>query len=194
MRRLFIAVDLPDDLREALRIFSARSEWAALRVRWAPSALMHLTLFFLGDTDARHVGPIGEALETATAGVPPFRLRLGRLGAFPDLARPRVVWCGVEGAAGELDRLRRAIVSAVQSVAPQPEASPFTPHLTIGRVRRDAHVTERRLVGHVVEHAAPLPEIAWCIDHAVLYESLPSAGGVRHVPLISAPLRGAVSA
>lgn len=121
MPRLFIAVDLTADIKDVLRGVQARPQFEGLRVRWAPPEQMHLTLVFLGATDARDVAPIEQAMSAAVAGRGPLHVSLGGLGAFPDLARPRVVWCGVEGDSGAVRKRsvgrRRAARSAVVRAA-----------------------------------------------------------------------------
>jgi 2'-5' RNA ligase len=191
--RLFIAVDLTADIKDVLRGVQARPQCQGLRVRWTSPEQMHLTLVFLGATDEREVTPVGQAMSAAVAAHRPLRLSLGGLGAFPDLARPKVVWCGVNGDTDQLAHLRTAIRGAIGAVVAPADDGPYTPHLTIGRVRRDAQAAERRMVGNTLEHAEALPRLSWSVDQVVLYESVPSASGVRHVPLLSAPLQAAVS-
>lgn len=191
-RRLFIAVDLTAEIKARLRGVQALPEFEGLRVRWTPPEQTHLTLVFLGATDERAIAPIGQAICPAVAGLETFSLTLGGFGAFPDLARPKVIWCGVDGGKDQLERLRSAIVTALGAVVPQTDAGPFAPHLTIGRVRRDAQAAERRMVGSAVAHAETMPGAAWWVNQAVLYESVPFSNGVRHTPLLSAPLRGAI--
>jgi len=187
-RRLFIAVNIPAEVNEVLRSVQAWPQCQGLRVRWAPPEQMHLTLVFLGATDDRAVAPVGQALSNAVADTAPFSLSLGRLGAFPDLARPKVVWCGAEGDIEQLGQLRSAIAGALGAIVPITDGGRYMPHVTVGRVRRDAQAAERRMVGNAIEHAATLPRKSWNVDRVVLYESVPSAGGVRHEPLLSAPL------
>jgi len=188
LRRLFIAVDIPADVKAVLQSVQAWPQCQGLRVRWVPPEQMHLTLVFLGATDEGTVAPIGEAMSSAVAGSAPFNLSLGRLGAFPNLARPKVVWCAVDGDVERLGQVRGAVRGALGSIVPRADAGRYTPHLTVGRVRSDAQAAERRMVGNAIEHAATLPRRSWSADRVVLYESVPSAGGVRHEPLLSVPL------
>jgi 2'-5' RNA ligase len=191
MPRLFIAVDLTAETKDALQRAQAPLQAAHLRVRWSHPEMMHLTLAFLGETDERHIARIEQSLGESVIGTHPFLLTLGSLGAFPSLARPKVIWCGIEGATDALGHLQDAIAAAVHAVVPRTGTHPYTPHLTIGRVRQDANSAERRLVGSAIARAPAIARNSWRIDHVVLYESVPASGGVRHVKRMAAPLCGA---
>ncbi len=153
---------------------------------------MHLTLVFLGETDERDVAPIERRLAESVAGIHAHSLELGKLGAFPTLARPKVIWCAVGGMTDELARLNGALTAAVAGVAQRYKIRPYTPHLTIGRVRQDAPTAHRRLVGNAIERT-PAPSVhPWLVDEVNLYESVPSPLGVRHTKRFSVPLENAI--
>ena len=80
----------------------------------------------------------------------PFHLQLARLGAFPDVAAPRVVWVGLGGDLDSLFQLQRAIEQALAPLGFAPEARAFTSHLTLGRVREKAMAQERRRLGEMM--------------------------------------------
>ena len=130
--RAFIAADLPPipslhalvrDLREASRDLKVVS----------PDHL-HLTLKFLGDTEEGLVPEIVSAIREAAAGVPPFVIRVRGTGAFPNLARPRVLWVGIEG--GEpLGRMARTLNEGLANLGFEREARGWSPHVTLARVR-----------------------------------------------------------
>lgn len=188
MPRLFIAVDVSAEVKNALKSAQAPLVAERLPVRWTKPELMHLTLVFLGETDADYIARIGDALKQAVTSIRPHALQLGKLGAFPTLARPKVIWCGIEGATDELERFHNTITSAIEGVVPSGESRPYSPHLTIGRVRQDATNAGRRKIGSVLASAPQLPRLRWLVDEAALYESIPAQGGVQHVKLLAAPL------
>ncbi len=153
--RTFIAIELNDDLRRALARTQAQfqRERAAQAVRWVAPASIHLTLKFLGDTPVAQIPALTDALRAACVGVAPFTLTLAGAGAFPNTRKPNVVWIGVTGQAHVAAQLARQIEDACAALGLAREARPFTPHLTLGRLKRDAAPTERRAVGEEIERA-----------------------------------------
>ena len=135
--RLFVAVNLP--LEERRRTWEAAAPLRAARlpVRWVGEEALHLTLRFLGEVGQEQVGPIVDALGGAVRGARPFAVSLGGIGAFPSLAKPRVVWLGVEHHPA-LELLANDVELALMSLAFEPELQPFSPHLTLGRAERGA--------------------------------------------------------
>lgn len=132
--RLFVAVNLPPDMRSAI--------WAAIRplrdagfpVRWVGSAELHLTLSFLGDVEGSEVAGLEAGLREVTRKFPSLRIRVEGVGAFPSLRHPRVLWLGVE--APPVLRLLYHAVETVTEAQPSPrKRRAFHPHITLGRVR-----------------------------------------------------------
>ena len=137
--RLFVAVNLPAEERRRAWAAAAPLRSASLPVRWVSEEALHLTLRFLGEVAEEQSGPIAEALAAAVrrGGARPFPLALGGVGAFPDVARPRVVWLGAERHPA-LELLANDVENALRAFAFEPELRPFNPHLTLGRVERGA--------------------------------------------------------
>ena len=135
--RLFVAVNLPAEERGRAWAAAAPLRSAHLPVRWVGEEALHLTLRFLGDVGPEQVGPIGEAVGGAVRGARPFAVRLGGIGAFPSLVKPRVVWLGMERHPA-LELLANDVEVALMALAFEPELRPFSPHLTLGRAERSA--------------------------------------------------------
>jgi 2'-5' RNA ligase len=159
--RLFIAVELPDELKGMLAEIEREleSQIPPRTVRWVRPSAMHLTLIFLGETPTSRVEPIREAMRSAAAGVPKTSFRAIGLGCFPNPRRPRVVWVGVEEATGNLERIKRALDQELKPLGFKPEKRPFSPHLTLGRVNRQASYQDAAELGRVIERAT-LQEVA----------------------------------
>ncbi|MDF1701975.1 MAG: RNA 2',3'-cyclic phosphodiesterase [Planctomycetota bacterium] len=108
---------------------------------------LHLTLHYLGSTPPEDIADIAEALEEAAEQHAPFEIVYRGLGAFPDAARPRVAWVGIEDPDGgpptALIALQRALGRALREVGYRPERRAFHPHVTVARVHR--HPSERVL-------------------------------------------------
>jgi RNA 2',3'-cyclic 3'-phosphodiesterase len=136
--RLFIAVEVP------------RVD-AELPTAHPPER--HLTLAFLGETPEERIPAIEDAMREASATGRPFDLVLGPGGAFPDGARPRVVWVGVVEGGGALAALHGALATALERRGFATERRAFVPHVTALRVRgpRDEALARsllRALDGH----------------------------------------------
>ncbi len=135
--RLFVAVNLPAAERRAAYEAAAPLRAARLPVKWVGEDSIHVTLRFLGEVEAEKVTPIAEGLAAAVRAARPFGVGLGGVGSFPSLARPRVVWIGVERHPA-LELLANDVEKALMALDFEPELRPFHPHLTLGRAERSA--------------------------------------------------------
>ena len=172
--RLFVAVKLGQEAREALRqlVARAQSRQAAECIRWVDPDKMHITLRFLGQVKEGLVPGIASALHAACAGRQPFELRLGGLGSFPSEAAPRVIWVGLapEGMA-ELESLQKAVNEALHKIMGTPEDREFRPHITVGRVRDKVSQKERQAIRSLLAAMAPVPRASFVVDAASLMRS-----------------------
>lgn len=140
--RAFVAVSL--DLRTTRRVADLqRRAHDALgprssQLRWVPPTNLHVTLKFLGAIDAAVVPAIRDALRPVAAATRTFRVRARGLGAFPDLAAPKVLWVGTESDGGALDALATAIDGALLGIGFPKEKRKFHAHLTLARVKDPA--------------------------------------------------------
>lgn len=150
-------------------------------VKWVALDAMHLTLQFLGETDAALLPQMGAALRTALAGHPPLTLTLATPGAFPKPQRASVLWVGVGGATLALARVQAAVAAALAPLGFPPETRPFHPHLTLGRVRREATVAQQQELGRRLGALPALPPISWEVTHVVVFQSHLSRAGPRYM-------------
>jgi len=139
--RIFLAVNLDHEMQEELIQFQEELKRKIKGIRWVNPQLLHITLKFLGETDeavaAMLENPLRELAEKTAA----FRVSLGRLGAFPSLKDPRVIWLGILEGATELVSLAEGMEEALKKVHPshfldssgKSTRDKFRPHLTIGR-------------------------------------------------------------
>jgi 2'-5' RNA ligase len=148
--RLFVAVNLPDELRRTIYEATAPLRARDVRVRWVDAAGMHITLKFLGDVPSDRATGIEGALDRAAAGMRAFSLVIAGAGAFPSTDRARVVWVGCE-AAPPLELLQHAVEREYAALGYPVEGRPFRPHVTIGRARSDARGGVRGLEARLEE-------------------------------------------
>ena len=109
---------------------------AAGDVAWVAPGNLHLTLKFLGAVPETRIESIAGALSAASLEANPFQARIRGLGAFPSAGRPRVVWAGVTEGAAEMIDLARRVDTALAALGLSRDERPFSPHVTLGRVRR----------------------------------------------------------
>jgi 2'-5' RNA ligase len=154
--RTFIAIVLDDELKHNIRRLQdgLREQVPPRSIRWVRPEGIHLTLKFLGNTPSERVERLQAALERAAETVEPFDLTVRGLGCFPNARRPRVVWVGLEEPTGKLAALRQAIEDQVAPLGFPAENRPFRPHLTLGRVQRQASKSEAREIGEMVSFAS----------------------------------------
>lgn len=130
MPRLFVALDVSDDVRAVLTALRTELDGA----RWTKSEQLHCTLRFLGDTPEDGLADL-EAVLAAIDTPPPLALRLDGLTAFPSRRRPRVLVVHI-APTDEMTGLQQRIESAVQRLGFEPEPRPFRPHVTLARLKR----------------------------------------------------------
>ena len=146
-------------------------EGTAGGVRWVKPEGIHLTLKFLGSTDAKLTDTILRTLQREVAGLASPTLSLDGLGTFPNGRNPRVIWAGVSGEMDTLTRLHECAESVAGGLGWSRERRPFRPHLTLGRVRDHASTTQRRRVIETLA-SVKMPGVReWRADTIRLYRS-----------------------
>ncbi len=140
--RAFIAIDLPLEIKKSISMQAASlKKDSGQAVRWVAAENIHLTLKFLGDISNANVDLLAQALRNECEQHPPFQVSVEKLGCFPNLRRPRVIWVGLV-VPPEIIRLQRQIEAITIRLGYPAEDNPFAPHLTIGRVREQATPAE----------------------------------------------------
>ncbi len=132
--RAFIAADIGAEIREKLDELQRKLKKVHANVRWVKPRSMHLTLVFLGDTPAEQIEPIKHILDQACHDRPAFDLEIGGTGYFGSQRHPRVVWAGVADCPPLMEQQAR-IVQRLNDAGIQFDDKPFSPHLTLGRIK-----------------------------------------------------------
>ena len=149
--RSFIAIELPEEVREGLARLRSELERDEHRfVKWVDPGGIHLTLKFLGNIPFKQVTEITKAIEEAAQGISPFHLEISGIGAFPNLRQVRVLWVGISGEVDKLSMLQQNMDSALAALGFAKEERSFVPHLTLARIRQGASPSERRSFGDLV--------------------------------------------
>ena len=134
--RAFIAVGLPGELKGEIGKISSSLSIQIPGIRWVPPENIHLTLKFLGDVEQAIIPDIQTILDLLSARHLPITARFGELDAFPNRKRPRIIWLGVTEGSDHLIDLARDLSRGLTKLGFDPERKRFTPHLTLGRVKR----------------------------------------------------------
>jgi 2'-5' RNA ligase len=187
MLRLFAAVPMSTEVTKNLSAPIALCRAQAQGIKWVEPAGMHITLRFFGDTPEERVSQLARVLVEAVEGIAPFEITAKGIGAFPSPSRPRVVWAGIGCGSDELCALAARVKAATEGAGfGEPDGARFSPHVTLGRVRRDANdvtippalFTERERVWGTV-----------AVGSVVLYSSTLRPAGPVYRQVALAPLR-----
>lgn len=188
-RRLFVAVfpspEVSRRLAEAIPAVAQSISPGA--VAWTREEQLHLTLFFLGSVPRAKVGEIEQALEDAGEHGKRHTLRARGLGCFPNANRPRILWAGLGGDLAPLESLKQALDKSLGSLGYAPDARPFHPHLTLGRVKL-LTARDRRHLASVLPQWRETDFGQWQVDRLDLMRSVLSPAGSRYERLRSFPL------
>lgn len=150
--RAFIAVELSDELLQTLgKLQRTINDAPGCRaVNWVQPEAIHLTFKFLGDVHQDALPHIYAGIEQVSANQPPFVVQVSGLGCFPNMARPRVVWVGLQDEHQELQCMKHALENEFASSGFTREDRVFQPHLTLGRVRSSALAPEVEILGRTI--------------------------------------------
>jgi 2'-5' RNA ligase len=178
MIRLFVALELPEELRERMAMIARGVSGA----KWVPPEKLHLTLRFIGEVPEDRYDDIVYALETVDS--EPFLLTITGAGHFESGRRVRALWLGVERDPA-LMALSRRIESALVRAGLPPEERKFVPHITLARLN-DASPAQVSgwLQANNMFRAVPLP-----VHSFVLFSSFHSRTGSIYRPEHEFPLR-----
>jgi 2'-5' RNA ligase len=133
--RTFIAIEIPEDIKQQMAEVQARLRNAAVDASWPRPEGVHLTLKFLGEAAESLLPAISNALHKSVEGIKPFRLEIAGTGAFPNARNARVVWIGLAGELDTLGLLQAAVENEMVRIGMERENRAFTPHLTLARIK-----------------------------------------------------------
>jgi 2'-5' RNA ligase len=181
--RLFVAIELDHPIKRALLHVADSLKDFRRTVRWASEHQMHLTLKFLGEVPDDKVPAVTDACARIAAECEPFEFVLNRAGCFPPEGRVRIVWGGSSVMPEELDHCVHRCEEVFEEIGFSKENRPFTPHVTIGRVKVD---DTRGRLRHAVNDLR-ITRVAEHVDSMTLFQSILSPAGARYVVAGSFP-------
>jgi RNA 2',3'-cyclic 3'-phosphodiesterase len=179
--RLFVAVDVPREIKEAIEKDVVDVLRPALQgPRWTRPEGRHLTLEFLGETPDERIPEIARVLRKAAKKNRPFETSFEEIGGFPTLRRPRVIWIGLGEGADQMRSLAADVNRELEPLGFDPESRPFTPHYTLARFARPRVIAE---MADVV-----IPHTKFAVNEVVLFRSQLHPKGARYTALEQIPL------
>ena len=202
MIRAFLAVELSQSLRtdlatvqQELKRSLEEKMQGGTRISWAQPASIHLTLKFLGDMDEQVIDPLRAALEEAIGSQVAVTVPLERLGAFPFPQAPRVLWVGPlekweKGTdAKRVAEIHDAIEQVCEGLHFLRETRPFSPHLTLARIKMgERHVGAALAKSGILD--LPVSVGSFAIESVVLMQSELQPTGSVYTKLWDVRLRG----
>lgn len=135
MTRTFIALEMNTEQQHFLDTIIQQGQSLLPDLRWVDAAGIHLTLAFLGELDDAQLAQACAAATDAAARAWTFTYRLSGLGTFGPPRQPRVLWMGVSEPSGLLHTLHQSIGQALEQRNFVTEKRPFSPHLTLARIK-----------------------------------------------------------
>ncbi|MCK5738100.1 RNA 2',3'-cyclic phosphodiesterase [bacterium] len=134
--RAFLAIEIPVSIKQGIGAFQDELRESGHGVSWVKAANLHITLKFLGNIDWNQRRAIIAALPEVCQNYDPFSIRVKETGVFPNVKQPRIFWVGCSDSKNILGQIFLSIDKALTDIGFEPEARPFSPHLTIGRIKQ----------------------------------------------------------
>jgi 2'-5' RNA ligase len=188
--RSFIAIELPEEVRSGLHRLQAELTLPQYTfVKCVAPGSIHVTLKFLGNISPQKVAEITRVMEQASQGVSPFQLQITDVGAFPNMRQPRVLWVGIKGELDKLIAWQKRIDDGLVPLGFAKEARPFTPHLTLARLRENCPPEDRRALGELVMKTHVEVDYAVAVNSLSLMKSQLSPGGAVYSRLAEVKLK-----
>jgi RNA 2',3'-cyclic 3'-phosphodiesterase len=189
--RSFIAIELAAEVKaEVAKIQSVLIKAGEGTARWVKPESIHLTLCFLGDIQESGVTSVREAIDRTASCFGEFDLHLGRPGAFPAAAQPQTIWVGLEGDLGRLAEMQIRLVNELRPTGYKPENRPFSPHLTLARMRPEASLAARQNLSAALTNWVGMGTMVVHVKALSLMKSRLAPGGAIYTRLSKTDLKG----
>ncbi len=190
--RAFIAVNLSSEILEGIEqiSFDLKDRMKDAPIRWVPVQNIHLTLKFLGNVSTANLEILKDILGKVVSSHSECDVSVGGIGAFPKTHNPRVLWVGME-VSQELVTLQYNIEIETARLGYSREHRPFSPHLTFGRVSRNASAQDVHAIAEVLDNYKVGFLGATRLKTVYLYRSDLKPDGAVYTPIYSANLEEA---
>lgn len=140
--RTFIAIELPQDIKDILGRLQDKLKKCGADVKWVKSDNIHLTLKFLGEIEEEKLNEINRIIEDIAKDKPEFKVALFELGAFPNVNHPKIIWVGIKDANNEIELIAEELEEKLESLGIPKEERKFSAHITIGRIKSQLNLNK----------------------------------------------------
>ncbi len=178
-KSLFIAVDIPDQVKTTLGSIQDVLKPKIRSAKWVKREGMHITIKFLGQCKVSDIQKMDQILDKIAGKIDKFEFTLSSLGVFPSLKRARVLWAGAGEGFREFRELAKATDNNLIKLGFIPEKRAFNAHITLARIR-DPYPIDGEILEQAGRSLSPDPMTA---ESLVLYESQLSPKGAHYVKL-----------
>jgi RNA 2',3'-cyclic 3'-phosphodiesterase len=194
--RIFIGIDLDDEIRGKIAHFLLGVGGFAPEARWVHPESLHVTLKFVGEQTPEQVAGITEKLRRVECR--PINIQVAGFGFFPTAKAPRVFWLGIQ-AEPQLAELAATVDAETGQLGIPREGRAFSPHLTLARAGgRSGDPKWRKadgpnsVFGVLQKRLATLGKLDFgtmTADEFILYQSQLSPAGSKYTKLARFPMR-----
>lgn len=133
--RCFVAIEISEQIQSRLTAIQDELRQYIESASWVKPGNIHLTLKFLEEVNHSDIQSIGAVIEQVAQRHPAFSMQIGGIGAFPNLARSRVLWTGITVGAAEIKALAQEINTELGGCGYPADSKQFNPHLTLARLK-----------------------------------------------------------
>jgi len=181
--RTFIAITLPEDIRDSLEKVQKQLKTSQADVKWVEPKNIHLTLKFLGEIDNSQLEKIIAILGDTAKNQAAFLCRISSVGAFPRDNSPRVIWAGIDLGDEEIKQIAKRLETNLLGLGFPPEDKPFSSHITLGRTK--SSLNRDSLVKGLLDlqKKAEKETIAFSVNKITLFKSTLTPLGPIYEPL-----------
>ncbi len=190
MLRLFFALTISEDIKESIAAIQEdiTDRLPSKNVKMVAPRNIHLTLHFLGDTDTAKLPVLKTIMHDTAAGIGSFSVSVSGFNAFPGIKRPSVLYLGLKEGKGSIEKVHGKMGSLLRNAGFSTDKRPFTPHLTIGRVKKRPDSRSAEVFEQLRNRYASGIFGEFSVEEAVLYKSTLTPSGAVYEEIEKARL------
>lgn len=177
-KRLFIAICLPNEIKRALSNIIEELKKSGSDAKWIEQKNIHLTIKFLGNTPVEKIKAISKVLPETCLKKSATQVVLEKLGSFPSLSTPRIIWVGLKDTHGFLKRMSQTLEGSLEKIGLRKEIREFQAHITLGRIR--SSINKISLIEKINAANKNFCQKSFYIDNITLFESRLTPQGPIH--------------
>jgi len=178
--RAFIALEIDQLNKQKISEVISKLKKSDAHIKWVTENQMHLTLKFLGNIEEVNVQKISDVLKSIADNFKAFMIQFSKIGAFPTIKRPRVIWIAIEKGSESLKLLANKIETELEKLGFEKEDRDYKAHLTLGRVKSLKNLPE--LTNLINQSALELSDDI-TIDKILLFQSTSTPKGAIYTRL-----------